>query len=179
MHGAHAADPVAIIHDDGFLRIEDGAHLHADFFDILGDGLGRVQRALVGLAAGVADETGAAAEDGDGFVTVLLHATQRHERQQIADVKAVRGRVKAAVEGLRRLERFVDGFEVAGLLQQAAPFEIGDEVGGHGPSLVKRPGGVSRHRKHLPRPRRAQSWAARVFARAFRAIIAMGNLMLT
>ena len=63
---------------------------------------------------------------------MLLNAAQRHERQQVADVQAVCGGVKAAVEGLRCLEGFLEGFEVAALLEQAAPFEIGDQVGrGH------------------------------------------------
>ena len=132
LDGAEFADPGGVVFDDGLLGNEDAADLHFDAFDECGDGLRRVERSFVRLAAGIADQTGAAADDGDGLVPMLLHATQCHERQQVADVQAVGGGIKAAVERLRCLEGFLEGFEVAALLEQAAPFEIGDQVGrGH------------------------------------------------
>jgi len=128
LHSAEFADPGGVVFDDGLLGNEDAADLHLNALDEGGDGLRCVERALVGLAAGVADQTGAAADDGDGLVPMLLHAAQGHERQQVADVQAVGGGIKTAVEGLRCLEGFLEGFEVAALLEQAAPFEIGDQV---------------------------------------------------
>jgi hypothetical protein len=110
---------------------EDAAHLRLNALHPLRHGFRRVQRALVRLAARIADEARAAADDGNGAVPMLLHAAQRHERQQVADVQAVRRRVKAAIKGLLRVQGFLQGIQVAALLQQAAPFQVGDQVGGH------------------------------------------------
>ena len=132
LHGAQLADPVGVVFHNRLFRDENAADLHLDALHEFGDGFQRVERALVGLAAGIADQAGAAADDGDGLVPVLLHAAQGHERQQVADVQAVCRGVKAAIEGLLGLEGFLEGFEVAALLQQAAPFQVGDQVGrGH------------------------------------------------
>ena len=54
---------------------------------------------LLRLAAGIADEAGAAADERDRRVTEPLQPREAHHRQQDADVQARRGRVEADVCG--------------------------------------------------------------------------------
>ena len=65
--------------------------------DIGVDILDRQQRALLALAARIADHPGAAADEGDRRVAEALQPRQRHDRQQRADVQARRGRIEADV----------------------------------------------------------------------------------
>ena len=63
------------------------------------DLLARQQRALLRLAARIADHAGAAADDRDRRVAEALQPRQRHHRQQDADVQARRRRIEADVRG--------------------------------------------------------------------------------
>jgi len=54
--------------------------------------------ALGALAAGVSDQAGRPAGDGDWVVTEQLKASQAEKRDEVADVQAVGRRVEAAVE---------------------------------------------------------------------------------
>ena len=81
------------------LEIEEARELRANPGDVRLNLLERQQRALGGLEAWIADQTGAAADHRDRRVTEPLQARQRQNRQQVADVKARRGRVEAGIHG--------------------------------------------------------------------------------
>ena len=61
--------------------------------------LDRQQRALLALAARIADQAGAAADQRDRRVAEPLQPRQRHDRQQRSDVQARRGGIEADVGG--------------------------------------------------------------------------------
>ena len=63
--------------------------LHPDTLQIRLKILAREQGALLGLAAWVADEAGAAAGDRDRPMAVALHPDEHHDAQEVADVQAV------------------------------------------------------------------------------------------
>ena len=81
------------------VEIEKARHLLADAFDVLLDLLGRQQLTLGRLAARIADETGAAADEADRRVAGALQVREHHHDEQRSDVKARRGRIEADVGG--------------------------------------------------------------------------------
>ncbi|MFM1944722.1 MAG: hypothetical protein RI897_3704 [Verrucomicrobiota bacterium] len=66
---------------------------------------------FLGFAAGVTDEAGGAAGDGDGVVAGDLEAAEGEEGDEVTDVEAIGGGVEAAVEG----EGFIGVDGVGGL----------------------------------------------------------------
>ena len=87
-----------------------------------------LQRTLVALAAGVPDEAGAAAKQGDGPVSRRSEPPQEHDGEQIADGQAVRGRVEPAIAGADARGEMRREFGRGDLMQQAAPLQFVEEV---------------------------------------------------
>ena len=68
---------------------------------------------------------------GDGMVAQQLEPAQRQQRHEVADVQAVGGRVKAAVEGDGAgADAFRQLLRVGAIGQQAAPLEFFQNVHG-------------------------------------------------
>ncbi len=104
-------------------EVQKRLHLFLDALDVGVDLLARLQRPLGALAARVADQTGAAADERDGRVTCALQSRESHQRQQRAHVEAVGSRVEAAVRRARALGEVV--FEVGRVVEHdAAPAEV-------------------------------------------------------
>src|SRR5260221_664081 len=74
-------------------------HFAPDAVVIRVDLIEREQRALLRLAAGIADHAGAAAGNRNRRVAVALQARQSHKAEQITDVQARRRRIETDVGG--------------------------------------------------------------------------------
>ena len=74
-----------------------GEELGLDALEVLLDLLLGEELPLLGLAAGIADEAGAPADERDGGVAEALQARQGHDRQHGAHVQAGRGRIEADI----------------------------------------------------------------------------------
>ena len=88
--------------------------------------------AHVGLAGGVADHRRAAAHQRDGAVTRALHVRHRHDRDVVADVQGIGGRVEADVERGRVFELLVELVFKGHLRDKAALLEQIENVLSHG-----------------------------------------------
>ena len=95
---AQLPQPLGVV-DHLDLGAEDALDLGPDAGGVGLDLLGRHRRALGVLAAGVAHQRRAPAEEDDGPVAGPLEPGHHHQRQQAADVEAVGGGVEADVEG--------------------------------------------------------------------------------
>ena len=78
--------------DSARREVEEALELPADTLGVLGGLLERQQVALLALAARIADEPGAAADQRDRPVAVALQAGEAHDGEQRAGVQARRGR---------------------------------------------------------------------------------------
>ena len=79
------------------------------------------QVALVGTTRRIPDHAGRTTGQGDRTMTEVLKAMQQQQRHEIADMKAVGGRVEAAIQGDRTcLEPGPERSVVGGVLDQAA-----------------------------------------------------------
>ena len=129
----HAAEPVVIVGHDGrvaTVELEEGLDLAANLVDPGGDDVRRIELALGGLEARVADHAGGAADQRDGLVAGFLEALEDEHRHEVAEVQAVRRRVEAAIERYRFLsQQFVERLGVGDLGDQAAILQILDEGG--------------------------------------------------
>ncbi len=106
-------------------KAEEGLDLAADLADPRGDDVRRVELALGGLEARVADHAGGAADQGDGLVAGFLEALEDQNRHQVAEVQAVCRRVEAAIQGDRLLDQqLVERFRIGQLGDQAAIVQI-------------------------------------------------------
>ena len=86
-----------------------------------------VERALARLAARVADQAGAAADEHDGAVARQLDPPERQEGYEAPDVQAVGRRVEAAVDRAGRFRQMRVQFVHAGRVRdQAAPLEVAE-----------------------------------------------------
>src|SRR5438445_683039 len=141
VHQPLVDQPVGVVQHQGprlfGVEVEEPLHLIALPLQVLADLLAREQRALARLAARVANQSGAAAHQHDGFVAVELEVAQQHQRHEIAELQAGRGRVEAAVhrapspgEVLRQLLR--------GVVHEPAPLELRKEVR-HGAESYEKP----------------------------------------
>ena len=65
---------------------------------VVGDGVGVEELAFRGLAGGVADEAGGAADEGVDLVAGPLVVAEGHDGDEVAGLEAVGGGVEAAVE---------------------------------------------------------------------------------
>ena len=86
----------------------------------------REQPPLLRLAARIADQAGAAADDRDRRVTESLQPRESHDGQQRADVQAGRGRIEADVAGHRPGSQRV-AQRLGLVVEHPAPFEFGVE----------------------------------------------------
>jgi hypothetical protein len=89
----------------GAVELEEGGDLSANLVDPGGDHVRRVELALGGLEARVADHAGGAADQGDRLVAGFLEALEDEHGDQVAEVQAVRRRVEAAIERYRFLSQ--------------------------------------------------------------------------
>ena len=138
------ADPVEVVLEDRerILVGEQVPELLADLGGPGDDRLGIVELAFLALAAGIADQAGAAAGEGDRRVAGELEAAQRDDDLQMADVKRARCRVVARVDAdaavAQGLGELVAGGDVG---DQAAPFQVFQQVVRHGGPSYARPRG--------------------------------------
>ena len=96
------------------------------------DGLHGHHLAHVGLAGRIADHRRAAAHQRDGAVTRALHVRHRHDRDVVADVQGIGGRVEADVERGRVFELLVELVFKGHLRDKAALLEQIENVLSHG-----------------------------------------------
>ena len=115
------------------IEIEEAPQLRLHAGDVRPERFDREQLAFLALAAGVADHAGGPAHHGDRPMSGLLEPPQDHQRHQVADVQAVGRRVEAGVDRPRLLQQQLRQVRVVGgLVDQSAPGEFGDDVGGEG-----------------------------------------------
>src|SRR4029077_12059791 len=111
-------------------EVKETGYLAADPLHPLGDRLPGVEHPLGRLAAGVPDQPGRPADQGDRPVPSQLEAAHGEQQDEVADVQPGRGRVETAVQGDRsRVERLAQLAEVGGLRDQPAPGQLVDDVG--------------------------------------------------
>jgi hypothetical protein len=95
----------------GGIEVEEFGELGFDALDIVIEDFAGEELAFLGFTAGVTDEAGGAAGDGDGVVAGELEAAEGEEGDEVADVEAIGSGVEAAVEG----EGFIGVDGVGGL----------------------------------------------------------------
>ena len=107
----------------GAFEIKEAPELGADPNDVLGNPLHGLELAFLRLAAGIAHHPGAPADERDRAVAVALHASERHDREQRADVQARRGGVESDVARDPFLAQNLG--EIRGRVgHEAAPLEV-------------------------------------------------------
>ena len=123
----HLRGPVVIgdeTHRIVAVGFQNAADLPLEPFGPAGDDVLRVEGALARLA-GVANQTGRAADQGDRMMPGGLKVTHVDQLHEIADMQRRRGRVEAAIIGDRLpVQRFGELFPVGGLGNQPAPFQF-------------------------------------------------------
>ena len=100
VHIIQAQQPVAVIYHQRFAigKINELAHLLFEAFNVVVDKFRRQHLAHIVLAAGVADHTGAAAQQCDGTVPRPLHMGHSHQSNKVTDMQTVRRRVKSNIK---------------------------------------------------------------------------------
>ena len=109
------------------VEVEQPGHLVALALQVLADLLLREQRSLAPLAARIADQAGAAAHQHDGLVAGELEMPEQHDRHEIAELQAGRGRIEAAVYGAGRRGEVRPDL-LSGVVDETAPRELSEEV---------------------------------------------------
>ena len=98
----HAAEPVVVVGRDSAVaaavEIEERRNLFADFLNPLVHRIGGVQLALRRFEARIADEAGGAAHQRHRLVAGQLEALQAQQRNQMAQMQAVSGRIETAIQ---------------------------------------------------------------------------------
>ena len=112
------------------VEVQEALHLIALPLEVLPDLLAGEQRALAALAAGIPDEAGAATHQHDRLVAGELEVPQQHQRHQVAELQAGRGRVEAAVHGAPPFGEVAPDV-LCGVGDEPAPLQLGEEIG-HG-----------------------------------------------
>ncbi len=123
-------EPVGVVEDEGLSRsveVEEPRHLVALPLQVLADLLLREQRPLAPFAARIADQAGTAAHQHDGLVAGELEMPQQHDRHEIAELQAGRGRIEAAVYGAGRRGEVRPDL-LSGVVDETAPRELSEEV---------------------------------------------------
>ena len=131
--GLYVAEPVVVVDHAGRVarrgEIEEGLQLAFDFLAPFLHCLQGIERALLGLAARIANQSGAAAHQGDGGVSGLLEAAQKQDGQEAAHMQAIGGRVEAVVESQgAALQALGQVFLVGDLVEQAPEFQVFEQV---------------------------------------------------
>ena len=127
-HIVQIQQPIAVVYHDGAVfglavKVDKTAHLLFEGSDVVQNGLLSHHFTHIGTAGGVANHAGAAAKQGDGTVSGLLHVRHNHNLNKMANVQAVGGWVKANVKGyLLFAQQVADAFicallDVTALLQ--------------------------------------------------------------
>ena len=124
-----AGGPVEIVHDFGRcgarVEIDEPRDLLLDFFDPAGDDVSRVELALLGFEAGVADQAGRPAHQRQRLVARQLKAAQHQQGHQGTDMQAVGSGVETAIEGATPAVQPARKFILAGNLEnQPASAEL-------------------------------------------------------
>ncbi len=109
------------------VEIEKARKLRADALDVRLHLLRRQELTLDRLAAGIADEPGAAADEGDRRVAVALHVRERHHDEQRPDVQARRRGIEPDVAG-DPLARQDVANTFGGVVDKAAPLQLAIQV---------------------------------------------------
>src|SRR6267142_2446485 len=113
----------------GTFKIKQIAKLALDTGDVFLQLIERQQIAFFALAARIANHAGRSADEGDWPMPGFLKTAKRQGGQQRADVQAVAGRIEAAVERpLPTGQPAAELFGMGGLVDEAAPGEVGEEV---------------------------------------------------
>jgi hypothetical protein len=160
-------EPVGVVDQTSGIRfrfeIKELRQLGLDGFNVGLDLIFGEQIALRSLAAWVTDGAGGATSHSNGMMSLILKATKREQRHDVADMKRVRGRIEACVEGDGLCgETFGQGQDVGTRLRhggevgdEAAELEIVENVHGarEGTRTVGEP---FQARNRLPRPARAK-----------------------
>ncbi len=98
----HIAEPVIVIRGDGgvftAIEIQERCNLFADFIHPFLHGFFCIQFTLGGLKARVANQTGRAAHQCNWLMPCLLETLQAQQRNQMAQMQAIGGRIEAAIE---------------------------------------------------------------------------------
>src|SRR5439155_60092 len=119
------------------VEVEEPRHLVALALQVLADLLLREQRSLAALAARIADQAGAAAHQHDGLVAGELEVPQQHDRHEIAELQAGRGRIEPAVHRAALRAEVRRDF-LRGVVDEPAPLEVSEEVR-HGAESYEKP----------------------------------------
>ena len=129
---AKLAHPIEVVHQlarVGSVKVKKLLHLFFDAGDVLLEYPCGQQRALFALAARVANHPSGSTDERNRFVTGLLKTAQSHQLQHATDVQAVCRRIESDVQraGLivQPLRQF---FVVSGLMNEAAPLKVGEDV---------------------------------------------------
>ena len=133
-------------------EVEVRLDLAADALDPAGHHVGLVEGALA-LFLGVADLSGGAADQQQRPVPGELQPARGQDLHQVADVQARRGRVEADIERHRPARQMrAQLVEAGGVLHQAPPQQIVDDVG-HAPIVAhRRARAATGSPRHYPEP---------------------------
>ena len=118
---AQAAQPVGVVDDQRLVvaKLDKAGQLRLDAGDVVIDGFHGHHLAHIGFAAGVANHGRCTAHQGDGLVARALHVRHGDDGDEVAEVQAGGGGVKAYVEG--------SGFALQLLVQIVFKGYLGDE----------------------------------------------------
>ena len=100
VHQALLHEPIGVVQHQGRRRpieVEEPRHLVAHALQILPDLLFREEGPLAGLTARIADQPGAAPHQRDRAMPRELEVSQQHDRHEIAELQAGRGRIESDV----------------------------------------------------------------------------------
>ncbi len=87
------------------------------------------QVALLRAAARVTDHAGRSAGESDRAMTGILESAQHHEADQVADVKAVGGRVAPVVDANGSVRHLCPKqLPIGRVVDEAASLEVGDQI---------------------------------------------------
>ncbi len=119
--------PVGVVDDQGFAvgEVDEACHLLLEALDVVRDLFLGEHFPHVGLARGVADHSGAAAQESDGLVARHLQTLHQAQSHKMPYVKAVRRGVEADVEGcLAFVDKVAHGLLVGDLCDEAAGLQF-------------------------------------------------------
>ena len=115
--------PVCVVDHDSLAlgKIYESAHLLLEAVDIMLNGFRSQHLSHIGLAGGVADHSGAAAQQGDGLVACHLEALHQAQSHEVTYMQGIRGRIEADIEGrLALVDHLLDLFLVGNLRDKSS-----------------------------------------------------------